>query len=247
VKVIFLGTNGWFDTDTGNTTCVLVETGSEYIVLDAGFGLNKLDRYIHDAKPIYLFLSHFHLDHIIGLHTLAKFQFNQGIHIYGQKGTEDILNRIVNNPFTLPFSKLPYPIEVFDLPNDEMKLPFNVETAILDHSSPTLGFRFSIGEKVITYCTDTGYCANAIRLSKDADLLIAECSYKIGEENEHWPHLNPGSASRLAITAAAKKLAMMHFDPSRYNCLEERNKAEIHAKGCFINSFVAMDDMKIEV
>lgn len=247
MKVIFLGTNGWYDTDTGNTTCILIETLSEYIIIDAGNALNKVDQYIDDEKPIYLFLSHFHLDHIIGLHTLAKFKFNQGIHIYGQKGTMDILNRIINEPFTMPFSELPYHIEVFELSEDRVQLPFKVVTAVLDHSSPVLGFRFNFGDKVITYCTDTGYCENAVKLSENADLLIAECAYKIGEENEHWPHLNPGSASRLAKTAGVKKLALIHFDPSRYSSLEERRKAETHAKRGFVNSFAAMDDMQIEV
>jgi len=75
MKVYFLGTNGWCDTDLGNTLCVLVETKQAYIVFDAGNGLFKLDKYIKDNRPIYLFLSHFHLDHIIGLHSLNKFYF----------------------------------------------------------------------------------------------------------------------------------------------------------------------------
>jgi len=33
--------------------------------------------------PVYLFLSHFHIDHIEGLHTLAKFKF-KSLEIIGQ-------------------------------------------------------------------------------------------------------------------------------------------------------------------
>ncbi len=73
MKITFLGTNGWYDTSTGNTICILVETDKYNIVLDAGNGLYKIDRYISSEKPVYLFLSHFHLDHIIGLHILGKF------------------------------------------------------------------------------------------------------------------------------------------------------------------------------
>ena len=80
IKVIFLGTNGWYDTATGNTVCVLIDAPEAYVVLDAGTGLYKLDQYIKDRKkPIYLFLSHFHFDHIIGLHAMAKFRFKQGM------------------------------------------------------------------------------------------------------------------------------------------------------------------------
>ena len=40
VKVTVLGANGWYDDANGMTTCVLVETENETILLDAGSGLN---------------------------------------------------------------------------------------------------------------------------------------------------------------------------------------------------------------
>ena len=36
IKVTFLGTNGWYSTDTGVTLCTLVESDDFYIILDAG-------------------------------------------------------------------------------------------------------------------------------------------------------------------------------------------------------------------
>jgi len=36
LKVIFLGTNGWYDTATGNTICTFVQTKRYDILLDAG-------------------------------------------------------------------------------------------------------------------------------------------------------------------------------------------------------------------
>ena len=38
MKIIFLGTNGWYDTKTGNTLSVFMKTKKEYIILDAGSG-----------------------------------------------------------------------------------------------------------------------------------------------------------------------------------------------------------------
>jgi len=55
MKIIFLGTNGWYDTETGNTTCILLEANDYYIILDAGNGLYKADKYIiKENKPIYI-------------------------------------------------------------------------------------------------------------------------------------------------------------------------------------------------
>ncbi len=54
MKIVFLGTNGWYDTDTGNTICTLTETTRNYILLDAGNGIYKAERHIY-AHKIFLF------------------------------------------------------------------------------------------------------------------------------------------------------------------------------------------------
>ena len=77
MKIVFLGTNGWYSTGLGNTPCILVESEKFYIILDAGDGIYKLDNYIKKDKPIIMFLSHLHMDHIIGFHILNKFRFEQ--------------------------------------------------------------------------------------------------------------------------------------------------------------------------
>ena len=47
MKVTFLGTNGWYASDTGNTVSILIETENFYIILDAGDGIYKIDTYIN--------------------------------------------------------------------------------------------------------------------------------------------------------------------------------------------------------
>lgn len=228
MKITFLGTNGWYTSETGNTVCALIETANEYIVLDAGNGIYKLDRHIPEgsAKPIYLFLSHFHLDHIEGLHTLAKFKFEAGLTIIGQKGTGEILGQIVRQPYTVPFSNLRYRVEVLEVPEDAARLPFLEDARFLVHASSCLGYRFRIDGKVIAYCTDTGVCDNMIELSRDADLLISECAFRFGQSNSEWPHMNPDDAVRVARTAGAKRLALTHFDAYLYPSLEDRKEIE---------------------
>ena len=246
-EIIFLGTNGWFDGLTGNTICVLIRAEEYYIILDAGNGLHKIDRYLTTERPIFLFLSHFHLDHIVGLHILNKFDFTKGLRIYGPAGTKDIMNLIINRPFTIPLTELSFNVEIFDLPEKEKSLPFCFESQPMFHSSLTLGFRFEIDRKVISYCPDTGYCENALRLARNADLLIAECSYKSGQINSKWPHLNPETAANIAKEAQCKRLALIHFDASIYQNLEERKAAEKEAKKIFSNTFAAVDDMQVEI
>ena len=247
MKVVFLGTNGWYDSPTGNTISILLETDGAYILLDAGNGLYKADHYIGKEKPVFLFLSHLHLDHIIGLHILNKFNFSQGLNIVVQQGMKDALLHLFNYPYSLPFSNLAYPVEVIEI-KDFYKTPtFSVETAEMHHAAPTIGFRFSIDGKIITYCPDTGYCDNAVKLAKDALLLIAECAFRPGEESEYWPHLNPETAARLAHNASAKHLALVHFDAYRYPDFESRQQAEIIAQAVFHDTVATRDNQVIEL
>ncbi len=249
MKVIFLGTNGWYDTDTGNTVCILIRTNYYEIILDAGNGLYKLDRYVDEgnAKPVYLFLSHFHLDHITGLHTLNKFNFRQGLNICVPTGTRDTLEMFLNAPFTASISQLPYSVNTYELPNEANKLPFVVEARELRHLSLTLGYRLEIEGRVISYCSDTGLCENAIQLARSSDLLIAECSYKSGQSSENWPHLNPETAARIARDAGVRSLALVHFDAEVYKTLGERKESERVAREIFKNTFVTTDDMEIDI
>ncbi len=244
MRVIFLGTNGWYDTDTGNTVCTLMETEEYFIILDAGNGIYKLEQYIQNKskKPVYLFISHSHLDHIIGLHILNKFNFNQGLRIYGQVGTRNILNAIINASYTVPFDKLPFKVDIYELREGKHNIPFSVRCEFLRHSLPCLGYRFELDGKIITYCPDTGVCENAIELARNADLLIAECSFKSGQRNEEWPHLGPEDAALIAKQANVKKLALLHFDSNIYKTLQERKEAEEKAKEIFKNTFAVRDN-----
>jgi ribonuclease BN (tRNA processing enzyme) len=84
-------------------------------------------------------------------------------------------------------------------------------------------------------------------LSRNADLLIAECAYKSGQQSRKWPHLNPETAARIAVESGAKKLALVHFDAYIYRTLKERAIAEKNARRIFGNSFAASDDMQVNI
>lgn len=247
IRIIFLGTNGWYDSSTGNTTSILIEHHNFYIILDAGNGISKLEQYINYDKPVYLFLSHFHIDHISGLHTLSKNKFSKNLYIIVQSGGEAVLRQFIKSPFMLPIEKLPFRTEIIEVNDNIMKLPFKVTFLPLAHTTVTLGARFEIDDKIITYCTDTSYCDNALILSKDADVLIAECSLRPNESNDINIHLNPESAARIALESNAKKLCLMHFDASRYKSMESREEAELSARKLFNNSYKTQDGMQIEV
>ena len=143
--------------------------------------------------------------------------------------------------------QLPYRTEIYEVPEEQVITPFKFTFLPLKHSSVCLGFRFEIEDKVISYCTDTGYCENAVKLAKDADLLITECALKTGRPNEDWPHLSPEDAARIADEGNAKKLALVHFEANEYPALDARKRAEEEARIFFDQTFAAIDDSEIEI
>jgi len=245
MDIIFLGTNGWYDSPTGSTICTLINSERYHILLDAGNGIYKADRYIKDDLPVFLFLSHFHLDHIEGLHVMNKFSF-PGLTILGQKGTAQVLKTIINEPFTVPLDRQPYAVEIRELSPGPYKLPFPLDCRFLRHASPCMGYRFDLDGKIITYIPDTGPCENAILLAEDADLLITECAFLPGESCEEWPHLSPQNAADIARLAKARRLALTHFDAGRYKSLEMRHEAAAKAQG-FDDIVVAEDEMVLQL
>jgi len=237
MKINVLGTNGWYADEESDTVCLVIGGEKEYVVLDAGGGFSKLDKYVDSAKPINVLLSHFHYDHIIGFHVMPKFRFEQPVTIFGQLGTKKVLNVLVNHPFTFPLDELPYEVTVRELPegvSHPTELAGEVKALPLVHADPCFGYRLNIDGKVVTYCTDTGYCDNILKLAREADVLITECALAPGvDPSEGWSHLNPELAAKAAKEAGAKRLLLTHFSPTYYAGWEDRKKAEAAAQKIF--------------
>lgn len=244
VKITFLGTNGWYDTATGNTPSVLVETPAHYIIFDAGFGFQKAREIVTPDKPVLLFISHLHLDHLIGLHTLPLFRFAQGIDIYAPKSTVKLLRGFLKRPFTSPPLFLSTKLRFHAL-EGKIRFPFDFEMRKLRHAVPCHGYKIGYQGKQVAYCTDTGECRNLNRLASGADLLITECAMAPNDKARNPFHLTPEAAARAALNARAKRLALFHFDPVKYPEFRDRKEAEISAKRIFPGAIAANDGTEI--
>ena len=242
MKIIFLGTNGWYTTPTGNTPCILIDSKEGYTIFDAGNGIYKLDQFITEQKPISLFISHFHLDHVSGLHSLDKVIFSQGIDVYVGEGRLKDFEALVNPPFTSPKINA----RVHELEDGKHNIPFPVEVIEQFHTYRDHGYRVTLEGKTIAYSGDTGISDASKLLAANVDLLIHECSW-IEIENPKWGHVIPTEAATLAKEAGTKKLVLTHFDASKYTSLDLRKEAERKAQEIFPETTVATDDLVIEI
>lgn len=242
MQIHFLGTNGWFNTPLAETVCVAIDSADAYVVFDAGQGLRKLNRVVTDLKkPIYLFLSHFHLDHVYGFHTLPLLHCPQGIQVFGQPGTTQHIQTLVNSPWTGALQKSCIR-GVHDVEAGTHDTPFPCTALPLLHSDPCFGYRMTLEGKTIAFCTDTGRCENLVTLGTDADVLITECSWKVRNQMPQWPHLAPEDAAEMAQAARAKQLALIHFEANAYATRADRDDAEARARAIFPNARAMHDD-----
>jgi phosphoribosyl 1,2-cyclic phosphodiesterase len=221
----------------GNTACVTVEgSGGTVLVLDAGTGIRLADAAVPStAKRVDIFLTHLHMDHIIGLGFFPVLQ-RRGldVHIWGPKTAGDDLRtrltRYLSPPLfpvrlrDLPANVTPHEIATADLEVGE----FRVASSFVTHPDPALGFRVSTDGRSIAYIPDhepaLGVKAFPVgpqwtsghRLAAGADLLLHDSQYTEQEYGERvgWGHSSISDAVAFARQAAVGKLLLFHHDPS---------------------------------
>lgn len=248
MKIVFLGTNGWYTNQTGNTPCILIDSNEGYIIFDAGNGFYKIGDYIKENKPIFLFISHFHIDHVSGLHTLSKFDFPQGIDVLVGQGRKKDFEVLINKPYTKNISDQKMPIRLYELADGVHNIPFPVTVIEQFHGFRDHSFRLILEGKVVAYSGDCGVSDASYKLAENADFLIHECSYfEDMPAAKTWGHVIPEQAAEIAKKSNVKKLILTHFDPTKYPTLEKRREAEKRAQNIFPETIAAKDDLEISI
>ncbi len=116
-ELVILGSSGWIPQDGRMTTSLALRLEEDLLVFDAGSGLGRLGRepfrrLVPTAdRPIHVFLTHLHLDHLVGLTFLPALWSNQTlVRVPAQEGTgvgPQTLDSILGGPFfPLAFDEL---------------------------------------------------------------------------------------------------------------------------------------------
>lgn len=175
---------------------------------------------------------------VMGSWTLGR----QRLHVFGPRGTEmmtDMLFRVFMRRDVEYRVGLSWPASAMEIQVEEVddgwtyRLGDLQVTARLVKHYPRMecfGFRFEYGGKVIAHTGDTAYCAGAVLLARGADVLVNNCSLCLPPDRhppaqtpERWAELRamlethtctPQAAGRIAREAGAKKLVLIHMQPS---------------------------------
>jgi ribonuclease Z len=143
MQILFLGTAGSIPTPKRSLPAVLIKRKDEYIMFDAGEGVQKqmITAKTGFNRKMKVFITHMHGDHMLGLpgllQTMTLLERQRPLQIYGPSGITMFLEDLRK---TVQFA-LTYPVEVQEIEQpgivcDEKE--YVVQAALSDHSIPGL-------------------------------------------------------------------------------------------------------------
>ncbi len=220
LRLTFLGTGSILPDPGRSCSSFLIETAKEKILVDAGPGtLRRLEEAgVTPSELTYIFVTHFHPDHISDLvpilfalrntHDLPEGTL---LRVWGPRGFIHFMHGM-----EIAYGKWLHSqdglFKFYELKRRLLDFPgFRLIWGKVIHKNESVGFRFEIDGKIICYSGDSGYCVELTRLCREADLAILECSFP--DELAVEGHLSPSLAGKIASTAKAKKLVLTHFYP----------------------------------
>jgi phosphoribosyl 1,2-cyclic phosphodiesterase len=217
----------------GNTSCVEVRCGDHVLIFDAGTGIRPLGHTLAKSSPnadVDIFISHCHIDHLVGLPFFAPLFVKQQVvrvwagHLQPKCSLHDAVRKLMSFPlFPVQTEDLPARIEFRDFRAGETITPrpdVALRTVALDHPGGATGYRVECGGRAVAYLTDTdvGYGTidpALLALAQGASLVILDTTYTDEEMPSHvgWGHSSWQQGIRLADAAGAGRLCLFHHDP----------------------------------
>lgn len=217
----------------GNTSCIEVMCGERRLIFDAGTGLRKLGRKMLEepCKDVDLFLTHTHLDHIIGLPFFVPFHIPEthcrvwAGHLVPDRTLKGTLREMMQAPlFPVPPETFRGNVEFLDFECGDTLTPAEgvvIRTAPLNHPNGATGYRIEFGGRSICYITDTehfphGRDETLVELVQDSDIMIYDATYT---EDEYPKFVGFGHSTweegvRVADAANVKTFVAFHHEPT---------------------------------
>ena len=253
MKLVVLGSAGYHANDFRQTTCVLIPEHG--IVFDAGTSFFRLPDYLK-TKEIDVFLSHAHLDHVVGLTHLISVQYRYELESVRVHGDASKLQAIRKHLFAKELFPVEPSYEEIPLTQGEVhvgsgngKVSGRVTWIELDHPGKSIGYRVDWPDRSLAFITDTTADPNAeyVEFIRDVDLLVHECNFPDGMEEfaKKTGHSCLSATAEVAKAANVGGLVLIHFDPLRR--LETEEDAMKRAEAIFSPIVYAEDGMEIEL
>jgi ribonuclease BN (tRNA processing enzyme) len=225
VRLTVVGCSGSYPGPHSPASCYLLEAedprdpaGRTWrVLLDLGSGaLGALHVHADPLAVDAVLLSHLHADHCLdlsGYYVMRKYHPSGAqprIPVWGPAGTADRMARAYDLPLDpgmhheFDFREWSGPIEVG---------PFSVTPVPMAHPVDAFGLRVSADGVTIAYTGDTGPTPALEDLARDADLFLAEASFRSVDTNPPDLHLTGADGGRVARRAGVRRLVLTHVPP----------------------------------
>jgi ribonuclease Z len=205
-------------------TCILINAGGSYYVIDVGDGsASNLRSYgVNLGKIKAVLLTHLHSDHIsdladIHMGTWIAQSRTKRLDVYGPSGVE-FVTKGFEDAYKLDFKYRnehhgdevapinivgfdPHPVDLLNpIVINENGLKVTAFKVPHDPVKPALGYRFDFKGRSIVISGDTSYSENLITYAKDADVLFHEA------QANHILEIMKGVANKAGNPLTAKIL-----------------------------------------
>lgn len=227
MRLVLLGTTGYHPNDRGHTPCLVIpECG---VVLDAGTAMFRIGRYL-ETPELDIFLTHAHLDHVIGLTYLFSVLYLHPLERITVWAEAEKLAAVDEHMFTehLFPKRPPYESRPLALPSaGDVPSPTDGQVSLskggrlthfpLQHNGGSIGFRLDWPGHSMAYVTDTTAApdANYVEEIRGVDLLVHECYFP--DAYADWAkktgHSCTTPVAEVARKARVGRLVLVHLNP----------------------------------
>ena len=220
MRLDLIASGGWIPTPERETCCLLARDGDAALLIDAGTGVANLVQrpdLLDGVGRLDIVLTHFHLDHVIGLVYLPALElpsrprlFGPGAALYGV-ATSEVLRRLVGSP--LFGSELDDIVEsCAELEEGGQQVGGFSVTCRAQHRHPDPTFALRLGDE-LTYCTDTEFDEGNAAFARDTHLLAHEAWCTEDAPANKRGHSSAREAATVARDSGAQALVLIHVNP----------------------------------
>jgi ribonuclease BN (tRNA processing enzyme) len=219
MKLLLLGTSGYHPTERRQTACLMLPDAG--IVLDAGTGFFRVREHLV-GPTLDIFLTHAHLDHVVGLTFLLSTVWEKPVERIVVHGEAEKLAAVREHLLSQYLFPAPLPCLWQPLPSGATQCgAVRITHFPLEHPGGSVGYRLdcldaSRQSRSMAYVTDTTATPAApyVEHLRGVDLLVHECNFR--DEADAWAvktgHSSTTQVAKIAARAGVKRLVLLHFN-----------------------------------